>query len=280
MASSRYLYKFESVDAAYSFTFPEYSYEYEPAQEYRTDEVLIMNKDFPLDLLKSQKLPIGNTDESASFVTLNDSLSTLDTNIDAMKAALYNGAYGYIYTIGADGSIRRAEGRLKSKSLSLSNNPYTLPTSINFSRYSHWGVANAINVNQAITADGQTFVVNNPGNVVQRNLVITLVPNTAAGIVNPIITNTTLVDGINYIFATTRDSAATTSRIKLDTRDPSVKWSTNSGTSYADDFPLYVIQATQIVLTFALAPGNNTLRYNGGGTPNLQVQIVADSAYL
>jgi hypothetical protein len=282
MATSRYLSSFQSLDGVYSFTLPQYAYEYQPRQNLRESEVIVMGRDFALDLMSGKVLLKEVAEESASLVSLNESLTALDTAIDNMKSALYHGADGYLFTTGADGTVRRARGRLtRMPEMTLSTIPYAIPTAIHFKRYSLWGVASAINTSTLVTANGQTWTVNNPGNTPITKMVIRLRANTSAGIVNPIITNNSAPVASPAVFASLRDSVSVNSEIKLDTSVPSVEWSDNNGSSYVDDFANYVLPTgVQALLSFRLIPGNNTIQYNGSGTPNLQVEFVADSGFL
>jgi hypothetical protein len=116
MATSRYLSGFQNLDGSLLFTLPQYSYIFAPSQELRSSDLWIAGRDFPLDLYATKPLPLGDAEETANFVTMpsDDSLVTLDANIDAMKQALYYGVQGYVLSTGADGTVRRARARIKS----------------------------------------------------------------------------------------------------------------------------------------------------------------------
>lgn len=279
MTTSRYLSGFQSLDGVLSFTLPEYSYEFEPEQDLRPSNIYIAGRDFPLDLYDGKVLPLGDANERANFIAINDSLTSLDSAVDSMRQVLYYGANGYLLSTGADGSVRRARGRIIAMpGLQLSDLPYALPTSIVWTRYSKWGVANVINTtSSAIVASGTTFVVNNPGNAYQDRLLITITPLSATGVTNPILTNVTT----GHVLSTRRDLNATTQRIQLDTTIPQIGYSTDSGVSYADDFGnLNLPSAPYGILEFALKYGNNTLRLDCTGSVNVSVNVFGDSAYI
>lgn len=278
MPSSRYLYKFESTSGAVTFTFPLYSYEYEPSMQLASSTIQVAGRNFPIDMLSGRLAPIASAKEIARFTHLDDSLTVLDTNVDAFMAAMYNAMDGYLYTIGADGTIRRARARLENMpALTLGMMPHALPAIVAWERFSNWGVANAINVNQLITVAAQTFQVTNPGNAIQTRMVIRLRSNSITGFNNPTLSNVTY----GPQFSSNRDAVSANSELKLDTTVPSVEWSDTNGASYVDDLANYNYPGgSQPLLSFALYPGVQTLRLDNNGTPNLQVEILADSAFF
>jgi len=89
------------------------------------------------------------------------------------------------------------------------------------------------------------------------------------------VTNTTN----GFVFETSRQlsSPDTEVRLRTDTQSPAVQYSSDDGVSYADDSAKYVAPAaTQLPFTFELAPGNNTLRWDGSGGPNIDLDVLPE----
>jgi len=89
------------------------------------------------------------------------------------------------------------------------------------------------------------------------------------------VTNTTN----GFVFETSRQlsSPDTEVRLRTDTQSPAVQYSSDDGVSYADDSAKYVAPAaTQLPFTFELASGNNTLRWDGSGGPNIDLDVLPE----
>lgn len=274
--AQRYLEKFEGPGTAttYSYSFPLNAY------EWRSDGSVVgkpqdaVGMDYGYDLRNLLPSPIRSARETVRAINKQTTVALLDQDIDDMRYKLLLAGRGKLYSIDATATRRWCWARIDSlpeftvRSGMLLHNM----VSMRFARLSDWfsttqqtGTDNS----ETVTADAQTWVVNNPGDLPAKLMQIRLRANTAAGIINPIITNQTN----GYVFGTARDSADADSEIRLDTENGAVEWSTNNGSSYSDDFANYTLPSNQAALTFRLDRGNNTIRYNGGGTPNLDVEF-------
>ena len=164
------------------------------------------------------------------------------------------------------------------------SSPGVTPLVFGFIRYTDWFSETQISDTETVTSSGQQWVVANPGNIPATRIIVRIRSNTSAGFTNPVLVNETTGDGIPLL----RDAASADDEIYFktyhieDDDSPRVEYSTNDGGSYSDDFGNYDVAnvpAGQRLLSFSLAPGNNTLRLDSGGTVNCDVVITADAPF-
>jgi len=272
----RYLSSFQTYSGSIQLTFPTGLYEWQSSAPLRIPQIVGSGSNYAYDILKGGIALSAVARETVRCILIESSIANEEAMLDEIRSKCLLIGRGIIYTTSSDGSFRWAYARiteLPTFTVNGKNNQSgRLAIVFSFERYSDWFANNATVVTEAVTANAETWTVNNPGNLYASLVEIRLEASGAAGIINPIITNQTL-EGTNLatVLATLRDSAGANDIIKFDTSDASLKYSTNNGSSYADDIANYVVPSTQAPLTFLLAPGNNTIRYNGGGTPNLDV---------
>ena len=68
-----------------------------------------------------------------------------------------------------------------------------------------------------------------------------------------------------------RNAVSADSELRLDTERGQVLWSDTNGATYADDYALVTLGATQVGL-MQLEPGANALQYSDAGSPNLTLE--------
>jgi hypothetical protein len=90
--------------------------------------------------------------------------------------------------------------------------------------------------------------------------------------------DTKLVNQENdYEFEISRTAATGLEEMKLDTSEPSLKYSDDDGATYADDFANYELPpVAQRVLSFRLEPGDNEIVVTDqGANPSIGIEVTA-----
>lgn len=133
---------------------------------------------------------------------------------------------------------------------------------------------------ETITSSPHTFDVENKGDATCYRCLFRLESLAADGFVNPRLENITAglpyeIDGVEW--SSTRDGANSSHILQVNTWVPQVNLSTDGGSSWANDYPLFTHQRH---FWFALAPGVNTLRFTSGGTVNCRLRILHYHSFL
>ena len=268
----RYLEKFENAAASISYVFPLGMYEWQSQGGMRVPLVPAIGMDYAFDMLGIAQAIMEPVQETVRGVLRESSLANAEAEIDEMRSELIRAGRGKLFTLSSDGSRRWAWARLAAMpEISISHRLGHIgsghPFILQFTRLSEWFGSSLTSDTETITTSPTTYTVNNSGNLPARLLKIRLRANTSAGITNPKVTNMTN----GYVFETARDSSSVDSEIRLDTERGVVEFSTDNGANYTDDFAQLVIPTTQVVLAFQLEPGDNSIKYEGGGTVNVDV---------
>ena len=277
MGAILYLEKFTSSDGtSVSYTFPLDDMEYNAEQGYRVATAELVGADYSHDFSGSAPWAKGNASEALRFVIWGTSETAAMTEFDTMVSTLRKIGRGKLWALLPDGTRRWAWAKLSGRP-SYTEQPlsfYNIPVNLRFERMSDWYAQNATTGSQTVTVTPTTFTITNAGNAPVRNLVFRLRANSATGFTNPSLTN--LTNG--YSIASTRDAASGDSELRIDAGAARVQWSTNNGATYADDYALATIGATQVGL-FRLEPGANAIRYADGATPNVTIEWSFAAAY-
>lgn len=269
------------MDGSISVTFPTADYDLAQRQSLSAPSEYVIGQHGSVDLLGGAPALIDDGEDTLRFTVRGATPADVDTAIDALRLKLYQIGEGKLFTIDSNGvrrwSLARAEA-LPEISW-RAGDIFRKAASLMFRRKPFEYLATAIDVSEEITLDGATFVVNNPGTLPATRVTITV---SGSGWDNFTVRNTTPVDGIEYEFTVNRASASADDVSRLDTRVPSVEYSDDDGDTWADDFVSYEFPAdnAQEPLTFALAPGDNTIEFESDGTVNCIVRIEADAPVL
>lgn len=265
----RFAEKFTNSGGSLSYTFPLEAYEWSSQADLRNQPATSVGLDYAYDLLRSSIAPVNLGKESIRFFIVQTTDALVDTQLDSLKSLAYRIGKGKLWTLGADGTRRWCWARLKampSFSVGVQNRKFQ-PAVLEFQRYSPWFAENITTSTSAtISASPTTYVVNNPGNIPVKIPVITLTPLGAAGYVDPTIENTTN----GYSFQSLRDSVSTSSRLRFDCDRMAVEYSEDAAASWAPDWTNFNIGVNQAEMMI-LEPGDNNIKYTGGGTPNLTI---------
>ena len=286
----RRAYKFVSLDGSQSYTFSGaaannqlINYSFADAQRLRASFAPAIGADYPFDFLGSKPAP---KDAASDRITLLVSAgggglgTTVDGYLDTMRQQLWRIGQGKLYTTDDNAVDRWAYARLVAMpAVTVKNDTrLTIAAAFEFTRLSDWMSATATTGTVAITANGQTFTLTNPGTAIVRlSLDLTL----SGTFNNPKFTNQT-ISPIQSI-GSTRTSALTTNWLDIDCERYRMRWSTNSGSTYADDYANSVIPAGQVPF-LELLPGANTILYNdanttlNGAITNVATSLVVASA--
>ncbi len=268
--AQRWAEKFESIDATLTYTFPLNQYEWQSEQGLRVAYGHGVGADYAHDFAGISLAPKSVGIEVVRFMmTGYASPAAFDTAFDAMLGQLMRIGQGKLFTNDSAGTRRWCYARLTARpSITIAGLSWLAqPVALHFTRLSDWFGASATTGSRTVTVSPDTFTINNPGNAPAKFIVFRLRANAAAGFTNPALAN--LTNG--YSFSTTRDSASADSEIKVDTELASVEFSTDNGVSYADDYALFSLGATQVGF-MQLEPGNNSMRVTCDGTPNFDLE--------
>lgn len=279
----RILRKFESLDSSKLYIFPLVDYEWESNQELRIPSVPLIGTDYGFDLLGDNPGLRGFSEERVRFAVHSKcDPADIDSEIDSLRSNMLRAGRGKGWTIDSDGNLRWALMRLTEMpsfsivSINSQAAQKMLAVVAIFRRQSDWFAEDQISGSGTITTSPDSIVVNNPGNLTAKRVIIRIKSNSSAGFTNPKVVNT----ANGHEFESETDAASVDDELKLDTSVPSVEVSFDDGVSYVDDFPNYVLPpSTQRILSFNLEPGDNTLVFTSGGTPNFDVEVLADAPY-
>lgn len=133
---------------------------------------------------------------------------------------------------------------------------------------------------ETITTSPHTFDVENKGDATCFRCIFRLESLDPDGFTNPRLENITAnlpheIDGVEW--SSTRDGSNSSHILQVNTWIPQVNLSTDGGSSWANDYPLFTHARH---FWFALAPGVNTLRFSSGGTVNCKLRMLWYHSHL
>ena len=273
----RYLSRFDSISGALTTTFPKSLYEAESLQPLKGEMAALMNASGGHDYQGLAPWAKGVATHSVRFAIVPATVTALDTSVDAMRAALYRAGTGKLYSVDKDGlnprwiyakisamPARRVSGqswKAQSEEISfISPDPTWYGDALSIT---------AVRVAEAYTQSPAAVTWNNPGNARSR-LTILATANASGGYGSGFtIANATTAQSI----ATTRPSTSTNSRVQLDGPRQRVRYSTDGGTSWIDDYASATIPATQVDFAIDLEPGDNTITITVPGTADVTFTV-------
>lgn len=267
--SLRYAEKFTDPSGSTSYTFPTDDMEYEPAQAHRPAEAAAVGADYAHDYLGTLRWTKEVAEEPVRVSIWGSTSAAILTEFDTMCQKLINIGLGKLYTVDEAGTERWCWAKLAERPGYHvdASTLFVLPVTLRFRRFSDWYSTTATTGTVSVTVSPKTFTITNPGNARVTNLVVRLRSNNATGFTNPRLQNLTL----NQQFDTTRDAASANSELRLDNEAMRVQWSTDDGSTYADDYANATLPATQVAIC-ELDPGDNSMQYTDGGTPNFSLE--------
>lgn len=274
----RHLERFAAHDDSIAFDFPLLDYEWEQQQRYRVTMIPIVGADYAHDVRGFSPAPVENGKHMVRGNFVPESWDEYDTiKAEAFSKCRRIGA-GKLYTIDDSSARRWAWARLMGlPDVTMSSEiGRILPLIFDFETQSDWhdvaATQGSINLNSA----AQLFDITNPGDLPTEHIVFRLRSNSATGFANPILRN--LTAGSLYEIASTRDATGALSELRIDTETWRVQFSNDDGMTYADDYALVTIPATQGAL-MGLKPGVNNMQYVNTGTPNAVLEYYFFAKY-
>ncbi len=272
MSSPRHISRFESADGALSITLPMLEGETESAQEYRTAFEHAVGMNYAVDLHGALSAPLGVGQERLrAFVSGSTSIA-LDVEVDLLRRRLYEIGRGRLWSVGADGTERWSWARCNSMpQMTVKSGIFqTMPVSIEFTRLSDWFAAIETSIVTTVSASPTSITITNDGTAPVRDIVFLLASRSTTGFSAPRITNGTTGE----TFVTTRVATSSTHRWRVDTGRYAVEYSTNSGTTWTNDYALFSTGSTQVGF-MRLLPGPQVITITGAPTSTLTISFYA-----
>jgi hypothetical protein len=269
--------KFTSLDGATSYTFPIDELEYAPSQGYREATAGVLGADYVHDFAGAAAWSKEPGSESVRFVIWGSSAADADSQFDTMASTLRKVGLGKLWVVTAAGVRRWCYAKLRGRPSYMVNVEqfWNMPTEATFARLSDWFAENPTTGSQALSASPTNFTITNPGNARARAVTYRIRSDGATGFTDPTLKNNTL----NQQVATTRDAAGANSELRIVSDRFAVEYSNDDGATYADDFALVTLPATQVGM-LELAPGDNSFTYSqASGTPNSTLEWSFYAAY-
>lgn len=278
MAGTRILDAFEATDLGTIYQVPRTMLEMDIAQQYRQTIVDALGQDFAVDLFGLSSWTKKPGLVTGRWLVAAQTESAVDTAIAAMLAAFRTTGRGKLWTRGADGTRQWAYAKVAQRPDTPVgwDKPFWVPVQSQWITFSNWLREAQATGTIVITASGQTFTINNPGNAYVKGaggLVLRLRANTATGIINPQIVNNTT----NEQCSSTTDSASANGELMWDFEKMQFRYSADDGASYSSDWANITIPAGQAGIT--LKPGDNTFTYTGGASQSLNLDYSFSPAY-
>lgn len=261
----RYLEKAESADGSITVTWPTSLLEWEPSQGLRIPVAAVPGGSYEFDLQGTGPAMRANARETVRFAVKHGTDPTeIDEDIEELCWKLYLAGRLKLFTVDANGDRRWCWARLVEMPSMRISNPYIVPVSLSFMRFSDWYATTAYEETFVIDASPKTITVENPGLMGAFAAVLIL----RGTFTNPVITN----NANGYVFETARDGSNSAHYLKVDAGRHTIEWSTNSGGLYADDWANYQRPSGQVQL-MVFEAGENELQLTGANGAELDVSF-------
>lgn len=282
VATEQVRYAFKFTGRKGTATFPLNGYQYEPSQGYRVSELKIEAVDYAWDEMGENPLAKDVGIEPVRFMIVGGTPTSRSDLYDSLLYTCRESGRGALWTTDASGDERYAVVKLVDRPgyASATDRWGILYCTFRFRRYSDWQQANAgWTVTVAPGQSPKTVVWHNPGTARIR-LKITAAALAAAGYSSGFTIQNITPDTMPLGQMTTlRPSASTDSRVEFDGPRERVRYSTNAGGTWLDDYASVWLPAVQPDFAIDMAPGDNSLVFTVPGTSNVRFDAVGDSAY-
>ena len=262
---TRYLFMFDNgkmtpasgIVATASGVFPTHRYEYQQEQPLLASSVALAGANYAFDQLGGAAAVKGNGVEVVRFLDVG-AASGINADVDAFKAMQSYGR-GRIWTQVAPASGQRwAWARLAampSLSFTVEDASVVQPVFVTFERSSDWygdpiGAAGLF----TLSSNPQTITVTNPGTAPVNNAIITVKGTFNGDFAGLVITNTTT----GYVLTSGRVGSASSHWLRFDAGANTVRFSSNSGATWTDDWANFTRTGGQVGL-MVMAPGANSI---------------------
>lgn len=267
----RYLYRFTSIDENTVLTFPLVQYEWESSQDQRLALSPAVGAHYAHDHQVRAASPRDPARESVRAMVSESSAGDIDTELANIRARAIRIGLGKLWTKDEGDNLRWAYARpVATPGMTLRWDQVEaniVPVNLDWERLSDWFEETKTTGSTTVSSSPHDFTINNPGDLPAYAIVFRFRSDGASGFTDPKLLN--LANA--YEFESTRDAVDTDSELRVDTDEHDVEWSTDNGSSYSDDYGNFSIGDAQ-VQWMVLEPGDNSMRYTDGGTPNLTIE--------
>ena len=273
VTAMRYAEKAVSFDGTRTVVFPLDMYEFTDSGPLRNAFRAPELHNYAYDHLQRARSPRDLANVSIRFMASHDTPTETDYLVDQLKSTMLAFGPFWLYTLGADGTRRRAKCRLKAiPEIQVSyRRHWFAPVNLDMIRFSDWYsdqlITETINLVPPYPVE---FAINNPGNLPADEIVIRVQSDGNPSFSQPDLQNMTN----GFRFKSLRNATNADDEVKLDTAEPSIRWSVNDGATYVDDITNYSFPTTQAALSFLFDVGPNQLRYTQTDTLNGTVTLV------
>lgn len=273
---------FESLNGGSILTFGIAEFQWTSSQELIVPNTAVLGADYPHDYLGARS-PIKSFGiEDMSFLFLETDPAAVDTDVDNLLSMCVQIGLGKLWLTDKNGVKRWAYARLANQMPVVkwqAGDIFTKAiTGLRFRRQSDWLAATPTTGTIVLSSTPQTFTLTNAGNATVKGaagLKFTFRSNSSSGFTHPQLENLTQSEQIN----SSRDATSVNSALEMDCERESVRYSTDDGATYANDYANVTLPAAQVSL-MTLAPGVNNMKYtNSGGAPNCNLDYTFYPAY-
>ncbi len=261
--------RFEDRSGAPTYVFPRFNYEHDRQQALRATIDTVVGGDYAHDFHDFGPAPKDPSLERIRFMLIEDSIPDLDTELATVRSRLYEIGRGKLFAEDSLASERWAWARL----MEMPDLPYQMgdivraPCVASFLRLSDWFDLVKLSGTEVCTSATTNFNITNPGNAKAYAIQFRIRSNSAAGFDTTRVTNLTTGEW----FETARVASSADDEVKVDIGDLAVQFSSDDGSTYADDFANLSTSALQVGWLH-LDPGVNAIRVtDAAGTPNLDL---------
>jgi len=274
---------FESTDGLTVVTFGLAEQQWKEQHPLVTPSAAVIGANYPHDYLGLSPAYKGPADEQLNYVVLESTPTQVDSDLDTLEANIFNIGLGRLYTTGADGTRRWAWARpVAMPAVTWNSGDIFMKTVfVDFRRQSDWYATSTSSYTTTVTAgqSPKSVTWNNPGTA-KMKLTITAVALGSSGYsAGFTINNTTVWTSPLGQMTTSRVSVSTNSRVEFDSTRQRVRYSTDAGVTWADDYASVTLPDVQPDFVIELAPGDNTIVFTVGGTPNVTFNATGTAAY-
>lgn len=272
MAAPRHITRFVSRDGSTIVDLPMDRAETESTQELRTALTPGLGMDYAVDQLGVMPATKDIGTERLRAVLYGATGAAVDTQADVLRGQIQSIGQGRLWSTGGDGTERWSRARpARMTDLTVSyESGFTQPVAVEFLRLSDWFSETSTVVSQTLSGSPTTVNVTNAGDADAREIVIEIAALGANGFVNPSITN--VLTGETFSIA--RSAGSSTHRLRIDCGNYAVTRSTDSGSSWSNEYANLTVGSTQVGF-LRLIPGSQGLTVTGCTNATITVTFYA-----
>lgn len=261
--------RFETAVGTY--TWPRYALEYDATQPLVLAMVDLPGADYSFDQQGDAPALKGVGTQTVRYLLVGQP-AEIEAEMDELRRICYLGARGDLVLADDAGVLRKCKARLTAMpQITLgTRDRQRAPVILTFSQLSDFMAEDVSAATVALPTAFEVVHADSPGNAVVYSGRLTVQgPFTDLVVVN----HSLLVPGLagGYAFQTNRDGLAG-DWLEIDLGAHTVRFSTDAGSTWADDSANVIPQAGQVGL-FAFAPGDNAISVTGAAGGALAYEV-------